>query len=444
MKIVHLLGWYFPESVGGTEVYVAALARDQRKRGHDVSVAAPIAGGTGASRYMHDDIEVFRYPIPDRPSKMEAQGRAEVRGTSFLREYLSELKADIAHFHTVTTGLGLDEMITAKRLGARVVMTSHLPATGYVCIRGTLMQWGEYMSDGIASPVKCAACMLQERGLSKSLSTSVAMLGSLPGLSTIASSTRAGTALGMTDLVRFRMAQQRIMINTIDRFVLLNKRSLRIATDNGAPREKLALNYLGHGFNDVSKKPSVSEKPTELPLTIGYVGRLAGGKGLEVLISAIESLPNDVPIQFEIRGRANDDVGRAIATQVSGLAARRANVRLEPPVAPERVAEIMSSYDVLCVPSSSFENGPTVVSEAHAVGTPVIGTNIGAMPELIPSGTAGLIVAPGDSQALADGFLMIARDPATIDRWRDNLPPARTMREIADDYEAMYREILSS
>ena len=41
MKIVHLLGWYFPDSVGGTEVYVEGLCRRLRAAGHDVLIAAP-------------------------------------------------------------------------------------------------------------------------------------------------------------------------------------------------------------------------------------------------------------------------------------------------------------------------------------------------------------------------------------------------------------------
>ena len=41
MKIVHLLGWYFPDSVGGTEVYVEGLCRRLRAAGHEVLIAAP-------------------------------------------------------------------------------------------------------------------------------------------------------------------------------------------------------------------------------------------------------------------------------------------------------------------------------------------------------------------------------------------------------------------
>src|SRR5438552_18956040 len=45
VKIVHALGWYYPESLGGTEVYVAALCRRLRAAGHAVAVVAPDTTG---------------------------------------------------------------------------------------------------------------------------------------------------------------------------------------------------------------------------------------------------------------------------------------------------------------------------------------------------------------------------------------------------------------
>src|SRR5215470_19139647 len=54
VKIAHLVGWYFPDSVGGTEVYVEGLCRRLRDAGHDVLVAAPIAFELGPRTYMHD------------------------------------------------------------------------------------------------------------------------------------------------------------------------------------------------------------------------------------------------------------------------------------------------------------------------------------------------------------------------------------------------------
>ena len=80
MKIVQAVAWYHPDSVGGTELYVAALARALRAEGHDVCIAAPEPGAAAPRTYEYDGCEVFRYPIPLTPTRAEAQeiGRAHV------------------------------------------------------------------------------------------------------------------------------------------------------------------------------------------------------------------------------------------------------------------------------------------------------------------------------------------------------------------------------
>jgi len=55
MKIAHALGWYLPDSVGGTEVYVEGLCRRLRSAGHDVLIAAPDSHHAVPERYLHDD-----------------------------------------------------------------------------------------------------------------------------------------------------------------------------------------------------------------------------------------------------------------------------------------------------------------------------------------------------------------------------------------------------
>src|SRR5215207_1274426 len=105
VKIVHLLGWYFPDSVGGTEVYVEALCRRLRAAGHDVLVAAPNADHAAPERYEHRGVRVFRYQIAGAPTRDEAQHRLPVRGVDRLYRFLADERPDILHLHSFTTGV---------------------------------------------------------------------------------------------------------------------------------------------------------------------------------------------------------------------------------------------------------------------------------------------------------------------------------------------------
>ena len=114
-------------------------------------------------------------------------------------------------------------------------------------------------------------------------------------------------------------------------------------------------------------------------------------------------------------------------------------VTFGPEVARAGVRKVLAGYDVLCCPSLALESGPIVAIEAHAAGTPVIGSRLGGLAETISDGVNGRLVPPGDVPALTAVLNEIARDPAnTIDRWRTRLPRPRTMHDVASEYMDVY------
>jgi glycosyltransferase involved in cell wall biosynthesis len=254
---------------------------------------------------------------------------------------------------------------------------------------------------------------------------------SLPG--------RLGTALAMSDLIVRNQAAQREMLATVDRFVVLTRWALEAVTANGAPSEKLALNRLGVSQTGFSAKPCPDRQPTRLPITVGYLGRLEPVKGVHDLVRAAASLPSETPIRVEIRGPLVTDDERAYLRELRILAGADARIAFSPPVTHSEVLALLAGYDVLCCPAVCLEGGPTVAIEAHAAGTPVIGTRIGGLADLVDDGVSGRLVAPGDWRALANVLLEMAGDPAgTIDHWRSTLPRPRTMDEVAAEYLTLY------
>ena len=439
MKIVHAVGWYFPESLGGSEVYVAGLCRHLRGAGEEVLIAAPDPAREDERTYEHEGVAVYRYPIPREPTRAEAQGAVLARGAERFHAWLARTRPDVVHFHTFVTGLGLSEIRAAKAAGARVIVTDHCGSLGWVCQRGTMMHWGERLCDGICQPAKCAACELQHRGLPKALAR---VIGAIPPtIGRVARSLRGrlGTALTMSDLITRNQAAQREMLETVDKFVLLTGWAVEAMVANGAPRDKLALNRLGLSDEGIIRKPGPHESPTRLPLQIGCLGRVDPVKGLDDLVHAVVALPTETPLRLELRGPVTDGAGRRLVRELQDLTRNDPRITLAPAVSPNDVPRILAGYDVLCCPSRILEGGPTVAIEAHAVGTPVIGTRIGGLAELVTDGVNGRLVVPGDRRALADVLREIVRDPAaTIDRWRLALPAARTMGQVASDYRVLY------
>jgi glycosyltransferase involved in cell wall biosynthesis len=439
VKIVHLLGWYFPDSVGGTEVYVEALCRRLRAAGHEVLVAAPDAHHAAPERYEHDGVRVFRYQIADTPTRDEVQHRVPVRGAERFYSFLACERPDILHVHSFTTGVGLPEIREARRLGIRVIVTCHLPSFGYMCRSGELMQWGRVPCDGIVEPAKCAACNLTRLGMPQPVARLAgalpvplsAALQRLPG--------RAGTALGMPASVRDYEAMQRELFTLVDRFVVLNETGRRMLISNGAPADKIVLNRLGVSHATAAPKPAADVPATRARVRFGYVGRIHPTKGLTGLMRAVAAIPRDVPFQLEVRGPILDESTRAYAADLQAMAGGDPRVEFLPAVAAPDVPALLAGYDALLCPSIWFENGPTVALEAIAAGTPIVGSRVGNLAELIADDVNGLLVTPGDVIAWSRALTKVATSRAdTVDRWRRALTPPRTMDQVASGYLSLY------
>jgi glycosyltransferase involved in cell wall biosynthesis len=439
VKIIQAVSWYYPESLGGTEVYVSGLCKRLQAVGHDVLIAAPDPRSQTERRYEHDGIPVYRYPIPSAPTRAEAQALVPARGAERFHAWLSSQRPDVFHAHTIGTGLGLAELRAAKAAGARVIVTSHAGSLGFICQRGSMMRWGEEPCDGMCEPRKCAACELQHRGLPKPLARLVAANPPRVGRIARALPGKVGTALSMRDLIVRNQALQGDMLRTVDKFVLLTQWALQTVAANGAPASKLALNRLGMSHVKVDRKPDPAHRPTTLPIRVGYLGRFEAIKGVHDLARAAASLPRRVPIRVEFRGPVTTESERRCVRELVELIGPDLRITFAPRVPHAEVLQVVAAYDVLCCPSVCLETGPTVAVEAHAVGTPVIGTRMGGLAELVLDGVDGRLVPPGNWRALAAVLLGIADDPrATIDRWRQVLPRPRTMDEVAADYQALY------
>lgn len=147
----------------------------------------------------------------------------------------------------------------------------------------------------------------------------------------------------------------------------------------------------------------VETNPTQ-PV-VGILAVLTSWKGQDVLLEAMVHLPG---VQLEIAGAAfpgSEDFeqqlrDRAAAPDLAGRVSFLGHVHRD---------EVFPRWDVLISASTSPEAGPLGVLEAMAAGVPVIATDHGGAAEYLRGG-AGVLVPPGDPEALAAAIEKLLQD----------------------------------
>jgi glycosyltransferase involved in cell wall biosynthesis len=127
---------------------------------------------------------------------------------------------------------------------------------------------------------------------------------------------------------------------------------------------------------------------------LAFAGRIGRQKALEVGLEAVSRMAG-VSLLVAGDGPERADMERRAAEL--GLAGR---VRFLGPLPREHVLTLFRAADASLL-SSTWENFPHTVVESLAVGTPVIATAVGGVPEVVTDGMNGLLVAAGDAAALA-------------------------------------------
>ncbi|MBI3812629.1 MAG: glycosyltransferase [Nitrospirae bacterium] len=139
-------------------------------------------------------------------------------------------------------------------------------------------------------------------------------------------------------------------------------------------------------------------------IVIGAVGRLSREKGQGVLIEALTRL-NDRAVMALLIGEGPDEQGLKQQVAVLGLNGRVCFLGYR-----NDMTAIYAGMDLAVIPSLS-EGIPNVALEAMGRGIPLIATAVGGIPEMVTDRKSGLLVPPGDADALARAIRFMIDHP---------------------------------
>jgi glycosyltransferase involved in cell wall biosynthesis len=349
------------------------------------------------------DTQVFAMQYPDNlPAHYQDQFASEVTfgggmgnrlaavkrtmGMGDVRErfeaVLDDFKPDVVHLHNIHSYLSPVVGELAHRRGIRVVWTLHdykLLCPRYDCLL-----------DG----KPCEQCF---GGAKRNVLSHRCMKGSL-------------AASGVAWLEALKWNRSKLERNT-DVFLCPSQFMADKMKQGGFDPKKIAVL---NNFLDPVKLQQYQESDSAQPRQdyYCYVGRLSQEKGVADLLEAASRLP------YRLKVAGSGPLETALREKYAACP----NIEFLGQLNASQVAELLAGARFSVVPSQWYENNPLSVVESLCAGTPVAGSQMGGIPELIDSGN-GIVFEPFDQDALAT-----ALDMAMTREW-DHKEIARRARE---------------
>jgi colanic acid/amylovoran biosynthesis glycosyltransferase len=166
---------------------------------------------------------------------------------------------------------------------------------------------------------------------------------------------------------------------------------------------------------DLAEVPFSADRAAEP--TVVAVGRLEELKGFGILLEAIALVRGrGHPVRLELVGGGEQEQELRARAAELGLADA---VTFRGWVQPDEVLAAMRRATILAHTPVQLDAMPTVVKEAMAVGTPVIGSDLAGIPEMLDHGGCGVLVPPRDAGALAAAIERLLADPALRRRYAE-------------------------
>ena len=373
MKILIVNKFLYPN--GGSETYIFEIGKQLQKCGHEVQYF----GMEHAGRVVGNKAEVYTADMDFHSGKLSKLLYPFKIVYSFdarkkIRKVLEDMQPDVVHLNNINfqiTPSVIDEICSYRRATGRnikIVATAH--DYQWVC--------PNHLMRIPSTGENCDACI----------------------------------ASGYGNCIKNRCihgSKLRSILGTIEA-VLYDKRKTYSYIDKVICPSRFLYNKLGHNRNLAGERlvprhnffiPGEDyDRVMQLPKEdyVLYFGRYSEEKGIGTLLNAVKQLP-EVNFVFAGSGPLEQEVHNIENIDVRGF------------LSGEELHRVIRQARFSIYPSEWYENCPFSVMESISYGTPVIGADIGGIPELIGEDRTGIEFDSGDADALADVIHKLWNDP---------------------------------
>ena len=378
MKILIVNKFLYPN--GGSETYIFEIGKQLQKMGHEVQYfgmehEGRVVGNHTESYTSNMDFHTgklakFLYPFKIIYSK-EARQK--------IRVVLDDFKPDVVHLNNFTYQITPSILYEIRKFEkqnnhkVKIVATVHDPQL--VCPNHMLING--------ATGKPCELCL---SGKFRHCAKGKCIHGST-----------VKSILGMVESRLYRSLHAYRMIDMVICPSYFIESKLKANPDISG-RTKMLRNFI-----------SISEptgQKTEHPYVL-YFGRYSEEKGIHTLVKAAKELP-DIPFVFAGNGPFENEVNAIPNIENKGFTTG------------SDLADLIANASFSLIASECFENCPFSVMESQMLGTPVIGADIGGIPELIREEVDGELFESGNVEELKEKIQTLWKNSALVQKYREN------------------------
>ena len=463
-KILLTVHKFFPQHGAGTEVLTLKVAQDLQRRGHEVLVVTA----------NPPDLDA-RHPSPTMTSDYEYQGvpvhvveeSLRLSGYTFKHEYkhlavaqhfggvLDQFKPDLVHsFHCQNLSASIIEVTKARGIpfvfsatdfwfvcpvvqlkrpdGALCRGPSKLAANCLTCYTPQLFPPGEQVREAIEKRFTAVGACLNN--MPQALAKPVSGLLGLAYLGTKLPNAVAATMERPATLIE--------SVNKVDKLMVATRLMRDIFIENGIRPD--LIRHVPFGLDTEPLIPFQTKAPSKT-LRIGFIGTIFEHKGVDILVKAFQALPENADAVLQIYGDMTQfpDYAKTIEDLVKRHPASEAKISFLGKFPNIELGAKLQNMDVMVVPSRWYENTPLVIQSALTTKTPVIATDLGGMSELIKHNFNGLLFPLNDHGELSKQLQRLLNEPTLLPTMINNIPPERTISQMVDEIEDVYRSVKS-
>lgn len=353
MKILLANKFYYPR--GGDCIYTIELEKLLIKHGHEVAIFTQKFDENlenSFSKYWPSKVDYSTKKIRNIfESLLRPIYSKEVKGK--FQNLILDFKPDIVHLNNIHSQISPIIAEVAYKKGIPIVWTLHdykLSCPSYICLRGGRI---------------CELCLKSKVNVIKHRCVKN-LFGSL-----------------VAYIEAIKWNKDKLQIYT-DRFIAPSKFMKYKMVQGGVNSNRIIV------MNNFIQDSKISKKPYSKEDYYLYFGRFSKEKGIKTLLKAASQLPYKLklagtgPLYTEIETEYHNQ------SNIDFLGFRYWN----------DLKELIKRAQFCVVPSEWYENNPLGVIESFALGTPVIGADIGGIPELIEQNKTGFIFKSGNEEDL--------------------------------------------